>query len=250
MAGDDDTKVQKFNAKPSDDYTLWRLRIETALKGKGYWSDLQTPACQETIKDKSTALIVSALGDSAFRVCAPEAGDPIAMLHMLDKRYASKRAASRISLLTSVYDKRYQPKSSMSKYIDEFNQLFSQLESMGTDANIPESHKAPLLLASLCTNSSLESTVAALRLRDISDLTCDSVTADLIRKQNEWDPQTSITTSRAIPLLFLTVVKVTAKGVTNVPSKPMARRERVKNQTPSATSAEWTDTQSPTVSRT
>ena len=63
---------------------------------------------------------------------------------MLDNRFASSRTASRISVLTTMYTKRYNGKENMPKYIDHFESLFAQLERMGNDTTIPESHKAPL----------------------------------------------------------------------------------------------------------
>ncbi len=66
--------------------------------------------------------------------------------------------------------------------IDEFAQLFAQLENMGQHLAIPETHKAPLLLGSLGDNSNLESTATALRLKEIEDLTWDSVTSDFIHE--------------------------------------------------------------------
>ena len=51
---------------------------------------------------------------------------------------------------------------------------------MGKDAAIPESHKAPMLLASIPVDSPLEVTAAALRTKDIEDLTWEYVSATLI----------------------------------------------------------------------
>eukprot|EP00171_Calliarthron_tuberculosum_P002619 IDg2619t1 len=73
---------------------------------------------------------------------------------------------------------------------------------MGADAAVPESHKAPLLLASMGLSSSLESTVAALRLKDATELTWETVTADLIQewkrsKEGENTKSTYQTTNQA-----------------------------------------------------
>ena len=57
----------------------------------------------------------------------------------------------------------------MATFVDEFKSLFSQLERMGKDAAIPETHKAPMLLASIPVDSPLEVTAAALRTKDIED---------------------------------------------------------------------------------
>ena len=45
----------------------------------------------------------------------------------------------------------------MPKFILEFKTIFGQLERMGENMKVPESHKAPLLLANLRINSHLES---------------------------------------------------------------------------------------------
>ncbi len=180
--GDDSLKIQKFNGRTSDDCNLWRVRAETALKGKGYWSKLNSDNCDSDVKDKASAMLVNALGDLALRVCMNEVSEPMKMLKLLDNRYASSRAATRISVLTSVYAKRWNGKEHMGKFVDEFESLFSQLERMGEDVKIPETHKGPLLLASIGHGTVLESTVAALRLKDTSDLKWPSITSDLIQE--------------------------------------------------------------------
>lgn len=181
---DDTTKIQKFSGSRNDDYSLWRLRAEIALKGKGFWTELEKKDCSEDIKNKSSAMLVAALGDTALRVCSSKIGQPLQMLEMLDNRFASSRTATRISVLTTMYTKRFNSrKDNMGKFIDEFETLFAQLERMGPDTKIPESHKAPLLLASMGTTSQLESTVAALRTKDTDELTWETVTSDLIQ---EW----------------------------------------------------------------
>lgn len=58
-----------------------------------------------------------------------------------------------------------------STYIDKFENLFEQLQCKGPDTEITEKHKVPLLLDSMGHDSSLESTIEALRLKDTDDLT-------------------------------------------------------------------------------
>lgn len=183
MSTEDNSKIQKFNGRHSDDYHLWRLRCEIALKGKGYWSQLQGKDFDQDVKDKSSAIMVAALGDTALRVCSAKIGEPLQMLDLLDKRFASNRTATRISVLTAMFSKRFCAKDDMPKYIDEFETLFAQLERMGPETKISESHKAPLLLASMGNSSPLESTFAALRTRDTDQLSWEAVSADLIQ---EW----------------------------------------------------------------
>ena len=90
MTKDDDERIQRFQGRTTDDYNLWRLRAEIALKGKGYWGKLNKDECPDDIKDKATALLTASLGDAPFRVCSAKYNDPMAMLSLLDKRYCSR----------------------------------------------------------------------------------------------------------------------------------------------------------------
>ena len=182
MARDDEKKLSRFNGKSTDDYNLWRIRAEIALKGRKLWRKIQDKNCDQDTKDEASSIIVAALGDAALRVCSAKIDDPMEMLDALDERFASKRAGNRISVLTTLFTKRYKNGQDMPKFIDEFESLFDQLEKMGDELAVPESYKAPLLLTSLGTKSNLESAVAALRLRDVDDLTWETVTADLIQE--------------------------------------------------------------------
>lgn len=141
--------------------------------------------CTTYVKEKASAMLVAALGDKALRVCSSKIGEPLEMLKMLDNLFASSHTATRISALTTMYTKRFNPKKdNMGKFIDEFETLLAPLDRMGTDTKIPESHKAPLLWASLGKTSQLESTVAALRKKDTDDITWESVTSDLVPEWN------------------------------------------------------------------
>lgn len=57
---------------------------------------------------------------------------------------------------------------------------FYQLERMGKDGAIRESQKAPMVLASIAPNASLEPNAAALRTKDFKDLTWDYVATTVI----------------------------------------------------------------------
>lgn len=66
-------------------------------------------------------MLVGALGDAALRGCASQIGYAIKMLEMLDNRFALNRTAIRISVLTTIYTKRFNYRTdSMAKYIGEF----------------------------------------------------------------------------------------------------------------------------------
>lgn len=115
-------------------------------------------------------MMVVVLGDSALLVCRSKIGEPLEMLSPLDKRFASKRTATRIFVLTAIYWKRFIANHDKSKYIDEFETLFAQLERMGPDTKIPQAQKAPFQLARMRNLSPLESTVASQRTRDMKQL--------------------------------------------------------------------------------
>lgn len=59
----------------------------------------------------------------------------------------------------------------MAFYIYQYSTLLSQLERMGKDVAIPESYKAPILLASINPDSSLEPTPVPFRKNKVSELT-------------------------------------------------------------------------------
>lgn len=128
--------------------------MEISLKRTGFWSELKTKNCEEDIKNNSWAMLVAALGDTALCVCASQIGQPSKTLEMLDSRLASSRTATGISVLTTMYTERFNSKAdNMASYNDEFETLFAHLERMEADTRIPESHTAPLLLASMGTTS-------------------------------------------------------------------------------------------------
>lgn len=68
----------------------------------------------------------------------------------------------------------------MAKYVDEFESLFLQLERMGDDTKIPQSHKTLLLLEIMNNSSLIESTVVALRTQEPDQLSWKAVSADQI----------------------------------------------------------------------
>jgi len=128
-------------------------------------------------------MIIAALGDAPLRVIAEVDDDPAKMLNLLDARYASSRTVSRIAVQTQLYRMRYNEQD-MSKYIDQYTALFSQLEFMGKTVAVPDAHRAPMLLASIDPTSELEPIAAALRTKDADDLTWDYVATTLIDEYN------------------------------------------------------------------
>lgn len=203
-------KLPRFYGKRNEDYGLWRMRLRAACRVKGVWRAVESGSSSETAEqnsesleqpstsdqqasssmkcdveksEKASAIIISALGDAPLRVVMEAEDDPARMMKLLDARYASSRTVSRIAVQTQLFRMNYTGQN-MSTYIDQFTSLFSQLERMGKDAAIPESHKAPMLLASIDPNCTLESTAAALRTKEASELTWDYVATTLIDEYN------------------------------------------------------------------
>lgn len=177
----DTPRLLKFNGKKDEDYNLWRRRVEFAFKGKKYWKYMKDGTCSEDMKDDACALLVGALGNVPFRVCQ-HVDNPMDMLKLLDQRYASSSSTAIIGLMAQVYSKRYKTGKPMAIYIDEYSQLFCRLEAVGDGCEIPDQHKAPILISSLGKDSAFESTAAALRLKSPKDLTWDTVSSLLIQE--------------------------------------------------------------------
>lgn len=193
-------KIPRFHGRRGEDYGLWRHRLRAACRIKGVWrvvdispafsdsSNIQTGteiADPRTLtkREKASGIIISALGDAPLRVVMEVDDDPQRMLQLLDARYASNRTVSRIAVQTQLFRMKY-TNQDMSSYVDQYTTLFSQLERMGKDAAIPETHKAPMLLASIDPSCRLESTAAALRTKDVTELTWDYVATTMIDEYN------------------------------------------------------------------
>lgn len=205
-------KIPRFNGRRDDDYGLWRHRLRAACRSKGVWGVVSPPltttdttatglestpeasALVLSKREKASGIIICALGDAPSRVVLDADDDPARMVQLLDARYASNRTVSRISVQTQLFRMSYRGQD-MSTYIEHYTALFSQLERMGADAAIPEMHKAPMLLASIDPTCPLESTAAALRTKEVSELTWDYVATTLIDEYNA--KQSNITSSES-----------------------------------------------------
>lgn len=108
------------------------------------------------------------------------------MQEMSDIRFASKMTATRIYVLTSMYIKTFNAKmNDIATYVDHFELLFSELERKGSETEIPDSYKAPPLLANIGNNLPLNGTVEALRIRNTDKMTCKDVKSDIIQEWNQ-----------------------------------------------------------------
>ena len=116
------SRVPVFNGTSQDDYGLWRLRLRAELRTKGVWKYVNPNTSSSTssttsgttaladnveVLEKASAIIISSIGDGPLRVIEDVDDDPQKMLRMLDERYASNRATSRIAVQTQLYRKVY-----------------------------------------------------------------------------------------------------------------------------------------------
>ena len=217
------SKILRFHGRRGEDNELWRLRLRASCRVKGLWDLVNKPQSEwnnckartdeqsGTAKDltssttnatktkpqnvngnerkliarmeKTSRLIISALGNAPLRVVPEDDGDPSRMLQLLHVRYDSNRTVSRIAIQTQLYSMNYKNQD-ISKYIDEFTTLFSQLDFVGKKIGILEPHKAPMLLASIDPSSTMEPIAAALRTEDADDLIWDYVATTLIDEYN------------------------------------------------------------------
>lgn len=91
-------------------------------------------------KEKPYGIFISALGDAPLRVANEAEDEPAKMIKLLDARYLS-RTVSRIAVQTLLFRMSYNDQI-MTPYIDLFSSVLFQLERMGKDAAIAESHKS------------------------------------------------------------------------------------------------------------
>lgn len=195
----------RFKATRKEEYSIYRSRLSAKLKGKGLWEvcsnvdqekrDVEAAEQQSNtgslseneskkmrMRDKAVQIISASLGDVPFRVVDPAIGRPAEMLRLLDERYASTRAVSRISVMTSLYRTRFSG-GSIVRHCDKIASLLSQLDKMGSDVALPDAHKGVLLLSSIGVETEYEATAAALRTKDPKELTFDLVSTTLIDEE-------------------------------------------------------------------
>lgn len=199
-------KISRFHGKRGEDYGLWRLRLRASCRVKGVWGVVDSSAPSSSTlstnedytahpdatilssriiskREKASGIINSALGDVPLWVVLEAYDDPGRMLELLDSRYASNRTVSRIAVQTQLFRMTYTDQD-MSTYVDHYTYMFAQLKQMGKDIAIPDTHKAPMLLASIDPHGPLESAAAALRTKNTAELTWDYVATTLIDEYN------------------------------------------------------------------
>lgn len=129
--------------------------------------------------------MIAALSDVPYRICRSKKGDPKAMLDLLDTRHASKRSMSWVAIMQTIFSKRNNGKEHLSKFINKFDSLFSQLESFKETLGFVDDVKVGLFLRSLQKTDVLQSTMASMKLQDHEKLTWKAVTSDLLQVWNQ-----------------------------------------------------------------
>lgn len=200
-------KMPRLHGWRGEDYGLSRhwLRAGRQAKGVGPLLEIiatssEAMASSETSpvkfrkllrkREKASDINIFALGEAPLRFVIGMDQEPDSMLRRFDRRYASNLTLSRIAVQTQLLHISYTGHN-VSEYMDEYTTLLSKLDRNGRDATIPETHKPPMLLASINPLCSFEFTAATLRTKNISDLTWDSVAKTLIDEYNEKLPVVS-----------------------------------------------------------
>ena len=136
------TDYDKVRIRPlveKSDYSLWRLRVESAVDKKGLtaaFTQKEAPLYVDAVafesqKKQASGIIVKALGDHALRVVRTVKGKPVEMLEKLDGRYDSKTTASKISKMVELVSLRYtSPRFDITKHIEKMAAIVEQLAAM------------------------------------------------------------------------------------------------------------------------
>ena len=186
------TDYDKVRIRPLDeksDYSLWRLRVESAVDKKGLtaaFTQKEAPldvdaVAFESQKKQASGIIVEALGDHALRVVRTVKGKPVEMLEKLDGRYDSKTTASKISKMFELVSLRYtSPRFDITKHIDKMAAIVEQLAAM--QASMDESLTVGILVASIDVVE-MRPVISAIKTLADGDVKWDGVAERLIE---EW----------------------------------------------------------------
>ena len=186
-------RVEKFHGRENEDFGLWQIRVLAMLEGQDLsgvvMGDEPVPESTEGSDEykiyldkirKARAVIVMALGDRPLRAVQTAEG-PMEMWSKLHERYAGSTTASKIGVLTTLMNTRYESGEDIRDYIAKFETMFNRLEIMGS--HIDEAMQVAILLVSLLNDETLSSTVAAIKTMDEEKATWDYVTSRLMEEQ-------------------------------------------------------------------
>ena len=147
MEDDAKLRVRQFDGKSDEDFQLWSLRVMSYLESKELARyvtgsfELEEPKGNasaavmkrfkeyETSLKKARAVIVSALGDRPLR--AIQSCRSLAeMWDKLKERYASTSNSTKISVLTTLMNKRCDVQCDIQNHVSEMESMFSMLLKM------------------------------------------------------------------------------------------------------------------------
>lgn len=86
----------------------------------------------------------------------------------------------------------------MEKYISEFDSLFAQLEQIDASVSINNEIKGPLFMNSIGRGIVFDSMLSALRTKDVSDLSWQAVTTDILEEARRIELSKNTETSSAV----------------------------------------------------
>ena len=146
-------RVHKFNAKAGEDFHLWAMRTEAALRAKKLFTVVSVDVVgtneggltseQQDRVDEACEVIIRGLGDKPLRICTPDNRNPFKMWSRLKDRYAVANTAMKVQLLSRLNKLRYHGQA-MGDYVDSFEEIYNRLESMNCTIE-PEIQVATLL---------------------------------------------------------------------------------------------------------
>ena len=189
-------RMAKFNGSPGEDFELWSLRLRAVLESKDLgtvvYEDKGAPpahqgaalAAYEINLRRARAIIVTSLGDKPLRAIQ-SCEKPSEMFTKLNKRYAASTTASKIAVMTSLINKRYEEGKDMGEYLSEMESLFNKLSVMKSP--LDSDMQVAILLVSISSIDFLAGTISAIKTMESERATWEYVSARLIEEMKSQD---------------------------------------------------------------
>lgn len=179
MTESDNVSLKIKPLTENSDYALWKVRLESACVHKNCEEALvECPRemAEEDYKKKqklASSIMVMALSDPALRIVHSVKHDPVKMIELLDARYASKTAASKITKMSDLITMKFTSlRSDLPMHIDQMRATIEQLKAMSV--TIEDSFAVTILVASIEVAALRPATTAIKTLAE-DDLKWDTV---------------------------------------------------------------------------
>lgn len=147
------SQITVFKWSMHEDFSLWKLRIKAALKGKELIQALSRDDGNNKISDKAFPIVIVSFGNNPLRTiqnCRTAMGT----WRSLKQRYDRKTLMHKLGLLNNLLNTRYQNEEDIADHIAKIESQFAQLSPMGFARE--KSIKVTLLSLSLNQRSPLE----------------------------------------------------------------------------------------------